>query len=165
MKPRHAFVFASLRRIQAAPAPKDNVDEDRDDEWLDAQRVRNFLLEQLTKHAAKPAGDLSKLGMALRLTGEQCEWGPTADFAEKAAEQLQRVAGLVTNADAESLLRRLRGFAARQPGLFMGSAVLLGLGGGRFLRSSAPSDAPGAIGRAQRKQRAGPKQPKQQRTE
>ena len=156
---------ASFAVHGTVPAPEDNVDQDRDDEWLDTQRVRDFLLEQLTKHAAKPAADLSKIGMALRLTSEQCEWGPTAECAEKAADRLQRVAGLITNADTESVLRRLRRFAARQPRLFVGSAVLLGLGGGRFLRSSVPSEEPEATRAPRRQQRARPMEPKQQRIE
>ena len=119
------------------------MNEDRNDEWFDAQHVRNFLFEQLTRHAAKPAGDLSKLATALRVTGEQCEWEPAAEYAEKTADQLQRVAGFITDENAERLLRRLRRFALRNPALFIGGALLAGLGGGRFLRSSVPSDAQG----------------------
>ena len=115
------------------------MNQDQDQPSFDPQHVRDLLFARMARHVARPADDLSKLATALRLTGKQFEWSPAAAYAEKAADQLQRAASFVKEADAERVLDELKRFALREPVLFIGGALLLGLGSGRFLRSTAPA--------------------------
>lgn len=121
------------------------MERDREREWLDEDRVRNFLFERLTRHAARPAEDLSKLATALRVASQQLEWSPGSRYVERAADGIQRVASFVKETDPDRMAQDLRSFALREPALFIGGALLAGFGGGRFLRSSARNGAaPGA---------------------
>ena len=60
------------------------------------------------------------------------------EHAERAADQLERLATRLKNKDAAELFRDAQNLARRQPALFVGSAFVLGLLGARFLKSSPP---------------------------
>jgi hypothetical protein len=85
----------------------------------------------------------------------------TAGLIERASRGIEDVAGYVRSTSPQSLVRDAERLARRQPALFFGSALLLGLAAGRFLKSSAPhgsfegrgeddeSDAGGPLARPQ----------------
>jgi hypothetical protein len=62
----------------------------------------------------------------------------TAGLIERASRSVENVAGYVQSTTPQDLVRDVERLARRQPALFFGSALLLGLGAGRFLKSSAP---------------------------
>lgn len=61
-----------------------------------------------------------------------------AGLVERASRGIEDVAGYVRSTSPQSLVRDAERLARRQPALFFGSALLLGLAAGRFLKSSAP---------------------------
>ena len=127
-----------------------------------AKRKTGQLVEQATEQAKprlesqkeRAAGSLSTTAQALRQTGQQLreqEEGPVAQFAERAAEQVERVAGYLREKDITQLVSEVEDFARRQPALFLGGAFALGLLSARFLKSSGQQarQGGGSQGRAQ----------------
>lgn len=58
-------------------------------------------------------------------------------YAEQAAEGLERFSSTLRERDFNALVRQAEDFARRQPGIFLGGAVVTGFMLARFLRSSA----------------------------
>jgi hypothetical protein len=100
-------------------------------------QAKNFVGDQVTKRTHKSASDLGTLSKALRLTSEQLEGNLASPYVGKAAEQVQRLASFIEDADGPELLRRIESMAQRRPLVFAGAAVLAGFGGARFLKSSS----------------------------
>ncbi len=100
------------------------------------EQVKNQLANQ--KHQA--AQRMTPVQAALRETGQQLRnqgQGPVAEYADKAADQVERFAGYLRENDVDELLNDARGFARRNPAVFLGSAVALGFLATRFLKSSS----------------------------
>lgn len=57
-------------------------------------------------------------------------------YAERAAESLERFSSTLRERDLDALVRQTEDFARRQPGVFVGSAVVAGFLLARFFRSS-----------------------------
>lgn len=74
---------------------------------------------------------------ALRGAGEKLEGtGPLPDLAEKAAEGIDRLARYFENKNVGDIVRGVESFARREPALFLGGALAMGVIAGRFLKSS-----------------------------
>ena len=100
------------------------------------EQVKSQLANQ--KHEASQR--MPPVQTALRETGQQLRnqgQGPVADYADKAADQVERFAGYLRENDVDSLLNDARGFARNNPGVFLGSAAALGFLATRFLKSSS----------------------------
>lgn len=70
-----------------------------------------------------------------------------AALVDGASEQLQRVAQYIRRRGTEELIHDVVIFAKHRPAIFIGGAFLLGVGIGRFLKSSAePIDVVGGRG-------------------
>lgn len=75
---------------------------------------------------------------ALRGAGEQLEGtGPLPDLAEKAAEGIENLARFIENKSIGDVWSGVQSFAKREPALFLGGAVAIGILAGRFLKSSS----------------------------
>jgi hypothetical protein len=88
------------------------------------------------------AGDmLEQVANAVRKGGEDMrEQQPQiAGFADTAAGQVDKAAQFVRQTDFQGLIREAEGFARRQPAVFLGGALALGLVASRFLKA-APED-------------------------
>jgi hypothetical protein len=82
-----------------------------------------------------------------------------AQYADKAADQVERFSGYLRETDVDEIMEEVRGFARRRPALFLGGAATLGFLGTRFLKSSsqeerasagyAPPDTPSPLGEEQ----------------
>jgi hypothetical protein len=83
--------------------------------------------------AAEKIGDVAG---ALRHTAEAFDEGPLPAIADRAAGELERVADYVQSRTIGELLHDVETFARREPALFLGGSFVLGLIGGRFLKSS-----------------------------
>ena len=93
--------------------------------------------------ATKTLGDLAQ---AVRRAGEELassDQSPGSRWAGKAANSLEDLSGALANRRPEDMLETVRGFGRRNPALFVGGAVVLGIALGRFLRS-ADTARPGA---------------------
>jgi len=62
-----------------------------------------------------------------------------AQFADQAAEQIDRFSTYLRETDVDEMLADAQRFARRQPALFLGGAFAVGLLAARFLKSSTPS--------------------------
>lgn len=85
------------------------------------------------------AGQIESVGDALRETAERMqERGQSfpARYIEQAAARVDDFAGAIRERGFEDLVTETETFARRQPELFIGGAVLLGIGVGRFLKAS-----------------------------
>jgi len=100
------------------------------------EQVKGQLANQ--KHNA--AQRITPVQTALRETGQQLRnqgQGPMAEYADSAADQVERFAGYLRENDVDTLLNDARGFARRNPAVFLGSGALLGFIATRFLKSSS----------------------------
>ncbi len=105
-----------------------------------ANRGGEQLKSQLANQKHEAAQRMSPVQTALRETGQQLRkqgQGPVAEYADKAADQVERFSGYLRENDVDSLLNDARGFARRNPAVFLGSAAALGFLATRFLKSSS----------------------------
>lgn len=90
--------------------------------------------------AAKEVGveKIETVSDALRGAGEKLEGtGPLPQLAEKAAEGIENLARFVENKSIGDVFNGVQSFAKREPALFLGGAVVVGILAGRFLKSSS----------------------------
>jgi hypothetical protein len=105
-----------------------------------ANRGNEQIKSQLDNQKHQAAQRMTPVQAALRETGQQLRnqgQGPVAEYADKAADQVERFAGYLRENDADQLLDEARGFARRRPAIFVGSAVALGFFATRFLKSTS----------------------------
>lgn len=110
------------------------------------QKVKTTLEEQ----KGKRLGELSGIADAVRQTGQTLrdqQKDGIAQYAERAAEQIERVVDYVDARDVGELLNEAELFARRHPEAFLGGAFILGLVAGRFLKSSQDRRASEAYAR------------------
>ena len=84
-------------------------------------------------------GELGNIAQALRQTGAQLQkqdQKAVAQYTEKAAQQIDRVSGYLSNRDIDQLIEEGEGLARRNPELFLGVTFGLGLLAARFIKSS-----------------------------
>jgi hypothetical protein len=95
---------------------------------------------QLTSQKARAAGSLGALAGALHEASGQVrgqDESAMADYIEAAANQVNRLAGMLREEDIDQLFATTADFARRQPALFLASTFALGFAAARFLRSSS----------------------------
>ena len=108
---------------------------------------------QLTSGKARASDGLRDVAKALRSASEQMR----ADENDMLTGYIDRAAGKVSDASdylkdhsLGELSTEVKTFARREPALFLGGALVLGLIGGRFLKSSSPeSRSSGSAGQRQ----------------
>jgi hypothetical protein len=85
---------------------------------------------------------LGQVSSAIRQSGEQLrpDQPQIAGFADTAADQVDRASQYLRQTDFQGLIRGAEDFARRQPAVFLGGALALGLVASRFLKAS-PSGA------------------------
>ena len=119
--------------------------------------------QQLAQQARQQAGDLANRGTeqikgqlanqkhdasqrmvpiqsALRETAQQLRrqgQGSVGEYAERAADQVERFSTYLRETDVDEIMDEVRGFARRRPALFVGSAAAVGFFATRFLKSSS----------------------------
>ena len=64
-----------------------------------------------------------------------------SEYIERAAQQIERVAEYVQNADMGKMMSEVEDFARRRPAVFIGSAFAAGLLAARFLKSSREAES------------------------
>jgi hypothetical protein len=105
-----------------------------------ANRGGEQVKSQLANQKHNAAQRMTPIQTALRETGQQLRnqgQGPVAEYADKAADQVGRFAGYLRENDVDTLLNDARGFARRNPAVYLGSAAALGFLATRFLKSSS----------------------------
>jgi hypothetical protein len=93
----------------------------------------------LSEQKVKAAENLEQVAGVLRRTGQELaesENQTFAQYAEAAAEQVERFSGYLKNHEVGELVNDLRDVARRQPEMFVAGALAAGFLIGRFLKSS-----------------------------
>ncbi len=122
------------------------------------QRGRHDLDVEATVRSRQAAGSVRMLAdrMGALASGDPAGAGPLADLLQEGEQRLQRFAGRLEDGPS-AVLEDLRGFARRQPVLFLAAAGGLGFLTGRLVRAgrAASSSRFGGVERAERSARAG----------
>jgi hypothetical protein len=106
-------------------------------------QVQQQASSQITRQKDTAAAELGTVVNAVRRFGETLNnegQGPIARFAaqygDKAANSLDRVAQYLREQDPKRLLDDVQSFGRRQPALLIGGAFLLGFAGARLIKTS-----------------------------
>ncbi len=105
-----------------------------------AGKVRDQALSQIDAQKGRATDALSNISQAVRKTGDHLreqDQASIAQYADAAAEQLDRFSTYLNNRDIGQMSTELQHFARRQPAIFLGGALVAGLIAARFLKSSS----------------------------
>lgn len=94
---------------------------------------------RLEEQKSAASEGLNTVAQAIRQTGSHLrgqQQEGVAQYVDRAAEQIEQFAGYLGGRDLRQLTRDIESFARREPALFLGGALTLGLLAGRFLKSS-----------------------------
>ena len=103
------------------------------------QQARDRASSSLGESKSQVADQFGTVADALRRTTEHLrseDQQRIAGLTETVARQVDQVANYLRNKDASAMRQDLENLARRQPALVLGGALLLGLVGARFLKSS-----------------------------
>ena len=109
-----------------------------------AGRVREQAAAQLSKQKDRATDGLGSVADAVRGTTAHLrnnQHDKVAQFAEQAAQQIDKFSEQLRNKDVAELLDDAQQLARRKPAMFIGGAFALGLIGARFMKSSASSNS------------------------
>jgi uncharacterized protein YjbJ (UPF0337 family) len=126
-------------RAQAQGAAEQIAGQAQDAAAQVAGRARQQATSQLEVQKERAVDGLQTIAQALRSTGEQLDQQEQASigrYAEQAADRVEDLTNFLRTRDVPQLLDETQTFARRQPGLFLGGAIVLGFVFGRFLTSS-----------------------------
>ena len=104
-----------------------------------ARQAREKAGNAFTERKTEVAGQVSSVADAVRTSTDQLRGSghdQIAGITESIAEQAERAASYLRDADLRSIRRDFEDLARRQPMLVIGGALALGILGARFLRSS-----------------------------
>ena len=103
---------------------------------------------QVNSQLNRGADMLDKVSQAIRQSGEQLrgDQPQIASLADTAAQQVDRAGDYLRQTDFQGIVRGAEDFARRQPAVFLGGALALGLVASRFLKAS-PNDGQSRYGR------------------
>jgi len=104
-----------------------------------AGQARRLFDDEIGARFGRGASDLNKLSDALRGAGTRLEGSFVGPYFEQAAGHVDRVAELLKDTNSRELIEGTQRLARERPLLFLGSALALGIGVGRFLKSSSSS--------------------------
>lgn len=104
-----------------------------------AHKARKKAEESLSDQKRRTTQQFESVSSALRDTSanlRERQEDRIAEFADTAAEQVDRLSGYLSNRSVGELMEEVENIARREPALFLGGAALLGIVGARFLKSS-----------------------------
>ncbi len=105
-----------------------------------ASRTSEQAKSQLANQKHNASQRMVPIQSALRESAQQLRnqgQGQVGDYAEKAADQLERFSTYLRQTEVDEIMEEVRGIARRRPGLFLGSAAAVGFFATRFLKSSS----------------------------
>jgi hypothetical protein len=110
-------------------------------------RVRETATFTLEEQKARAADTLNQFaGSIQRASVDMANAGPLGEYVSTAGYQLQRFSDHLRNREVRDLVVDVERFARRQPALFLGGGVLLGLVAARFIKSSGQQAQGGSQG-------------------
>jgi hypothetical protein len=155
--------MARYAKNVAAPAAMPNVAAPSlptgDDVKRFAEHARKLVDDEVSLRFGRSASELNRLAEVLRTASARLDGSFTAPYFEGVANQIDRAAGALKNANTRDMVEAVQRFARTNPLVFLGGVLALGIGAGRFLKSSAlpalpsGSSAPTAARPTARKQK------------
>ena len=103
------------------------------------ERMRGRISSAVDARKDRAIDSLMGVADAVRRMGDPLKeesYGKAAEYTRQAAERIDEVALYMRERDTQQLIQDLRGFARRQPAVFLGIGFLAGALCGRFLKSS-----------------------------
>ncbi len=96
------------------------------------------------------AEHLGSVAHALRKTGDELAESDSGitEYVHRAASSVEKVSTYLQKKTLSELLGDMEGYARREPAVFLGGAFVVGLLGGRFLKSAAPAPSARATGQS-----------------
>ncbi len=105
------------------------------------EQAKHVAETKVTDQKTKVADGLGDIAHALR-QATSARHEPVVDavkpYVDKAADRLENVSTYVQDKTLKDMAKDLEDFARREPALFLGGALAIGLIGGRFLKSASP---------------------------
>lgn len=107
-----------------------------------ASQARDHVQTLVGQQKDQVADRLHSLAEALREAGHKLSEGQQAGdvggYADRAAEQVERLSSYLRDTDLRGFVRDTESFARRRPEVFLGGTLLAGLALARFLKASSP---------------------------
>lgn len=107
-----------------------------------AGQAKQQIATQLTSQKDRVSTGIDSMAEAIRQAGQQLQQQgqtPVADYANKAADQVERVSQYLSAKDVSELQADAAQYARSQPVIFLAGAFALGWVGARFFKSSSPT--------------------------
>lgn len=128
---------------QAKEQAKNLAHEAKDQTVKVAEQARDHVQNLVSEQKDQAANRLGSLAGALREAGRKLnegeQGGDFGRYADRAAEQMDRLSSYLRDNDLRGLVRDTESFARRRPEVFLGGALLAGLALARFLKASSPN--------------------------
>ena len=106
-----------------------------------AEQAKQQATSQLDSQKERASSSLNSISKALHDasgTLRDEDQGAAAGYVNDAANQLEQFADILQNRSVGELLDEAKRYARREPAVFLGGAMVIGLFGARFLKSSNP---------------------------
>lgn len=133
--------MARYAKNVATPAATPNVEAPSLPNGTDVKRfvdhARKLVDDEVSARFGRSASELKRLAEVLRTTSARLDGSFASPYFEGAANQIDRAAGMLKNANTREMYDAVQRFARTNPLVFLGGVLALGIGAGRFLRSSA----------------------------
>ncbi len=116
------------------------VDQARQQTGQVVEQVRGNAFQMMDQQKGKAADGLGSVAQALHQTGDSLqggEQGALGQYAHRAADTIDQISEQLRTKSVDQLLSEAEQFARREPEVFLGGAVLLGLLASRFLKASS----------------------------
>lgn len=101
-----------------------------------ADHARKLVDDEVSARFGRSASELHRLAEVLRTASARLDGSFTAPYFEGAANQIDRAAKMLKNATTREMYDAVQRFARTNPLVFLGGVLALGIGAGRFLKSS-----------------------------
>jgi hypothetical protein len=108
-----------------------------------ASEAGDKVVSRLDMQKDRAAESLGSVAQAIRQASDQLraqdEGAAMHEYVASAANQVERLSGYLRSTNTRDMVNGVERFAREQPALFVGGALMLGLLGARFLKSSGES--------------------------
>lgn len=118
----------------------DVVDQAKEQTGQAVDQVRGSAFQMMDQQKSRAADSLGSVAQALHHTGDNLsgnEQDALGQYAHRAADTVDQISQQIRNKSVEQLLNEAEDFARREPEVFLGGAVLLGLLASRFFKASS----------------------------
>jgi hypothetical protein len=115
-----------------------------------ANQARDHVQTLVGQQKDQAADRLQSLAGALREAGHKLNEGEQAgdfgQYADRAAQQVEKLSTYLRDNDLRGFVRDTENFARRRPEVFLGGTLIAGLMLARFLKASSPNQGLGSSG-------------------